>query len=137
MNPNNGNNSVFDDVMSRIPPEVREAFLRSKINIEKHFGQHDEMLALTWHLEQFAAVIANLTSNTLPTDLKTLSDHRHLLSENVRLAKETQKISQDIRMSATIVANATTFHTLCVIVISFLCGCAFILLIELLRGKLT
>lgn len=130
----NGQNAVFDQVLAKLSPEIREEFLISKIDLEKRFGPNDEIIYLCMHLEKFAAVIAYLSSSVLPPheDSDAILENRRLLAENLKTALEIQKISHDNRLSATVISNITRFHLLCVITGSFILGGMFLFAIQIL-----
>jgi hypothetical protein len=54
------------------------------------------------------------------------------LSENLLVSKEIQRVSQDNRLSATVVANATNFHVFWIATGSFVLGMAFLFVLELI-----
>ena len=81
----------LDTVLERISPEHREAFLRSRLRLRK-FEEHDELLAIATHLDSFAVVIGDLSSNVVarPEPSKEVESTRKELSELAEAVKALQ-----------------------------------------------
>jgi hypothetical protein len=132
---NNGDS--LNVILDRVSPEHREAFLKSRMDLQK-LHQDDEFLKLAVHMENFAGVICDLTNGIVPRsdDARELAANREVMRDLAVQTKEMTREFREARMSASVVSSVTRFHLLCISTACFITGGLVVLFIELIFSHL-
>jgi len=115
----------LDDVLARISPETRSAFLETRSRLYDKHRDNDELIELVAHLDSFAHVIGELRTENTP--------------DFVALNQEARAFKDDllaIRNSVHILIDISRFRLICFLGLAFILGVIACLAFEILATHL-
>jgi len=111
----------LDEVLARISPETRAAFLETRSRLYDKHRDNDELIELVAHLDSFARVIGELRTENTP--------------DFIALNQEARAFKDDllaIRNSVHILIDISRFRLICFLGLAFILGVIACLAFEIL-----